>query len=382
MKIMLCMMILMTLAATDPDIEATGAVLIEMESGRVLWEKDCDKSLAMASTTKIMTAIMVLENADLDDIVTVSKRAAAAPRVKMDLTAGEEIPLKGLLYALMLQSSNDAAVAIAEHIGGTVEDFCAKMTEKAHLLGAVNTTFETASGLDTDNHYSTAHDMAIIARYALQNADFVELIRTPQFVTVSNKRTYDIINKNRLLNEYSGAMGVKTGFTNKAGHCFVGAAKRDDMQLISVVLASGWGNRGKEQKWVDTKRLLSYGFDNYEMQEVLKSGQSAGTLAVSRTRTPEIALYYEDGLILPVHINGEDIQLVAHFPSTVKAPIKANAPMGEGRIYINGDYFTSVLIKTAGAAERHDLKTSMEKVIKAFLRLGTSQDIEIILPEF
>ena len=382
MKIITSMIVLLALATAQPEVEAAGAVLIEMESGRVLLEKESKKSLAMASTTKIMTAIMVLENADLDDIVTVSKRAAAAPRVKMDLQAGEEIPLQGLLYALMLQSSNDAAVAIAEHIGGTVEDFCVRMTEKAHLLGAVNTTFETASGLDTDNHYSTAHDMAIITRYALQNPDFVELINTPQFITVSNKRTYNISNKNRLLNEYDGAMGVKTGFTNKAGHCFVGAAKRDDMQLISVVLASGWGARGKEQKWVDTKRLLNYGFANYEMQEIVKNGQPAGMLNVSRTRTPEVALYYDDSITLPVHKEGENIELVAHFPNVMKAPIKANAPMGEGRVYINGEHFASVLIKTAQSAERHDLKTSMEKVIKAFLRLGTSQELEIILPEF
>ena len=365
-----------------PDVDATGAIIIEMDSGRVLYEKNADQPLAMASTTKIMTAIMVLENADLDDIVTVSKRAASAPKVKMDLTAGEEIPLRGLLHALMLQSSNDAAVAIAEHVGGTVEDFCARMTTYAHSLGAVSTIFETPSGLDAGNHQSTAADLAILTQYALKNPQFVELINTPEFVTVSNKRTYNIYNKNRLLNEYQGALGVKTGFTNKAGHCFVGAAKRDDMQLISVVLASGWGAKGKEQKWVDTKRLLNYGFENYEIKEVLAHRTPAGTLNVERTKTPQIELFYDASVTLPLHKNGEDIKITAHFPELVKAPVLANDVVGEGYVYVNGELFATVPIQTASHADRHDLKTSMEKVIRAFLKLGTSQEINIVLPEF
>ncbi|MCL2169942.1 MAG: D-alanyl-D-alanine carboxypeptidase [Defluviitaleaceae bacterium] len=382
MKVFMLTCALWAIAAASPNVEATGAVLIEMDSGRVLWEKNSCQSLAMASTTKIMTAMIVLEQANLDDIVTVSKRAAAAPRVKMDLSVGEEIPLRGLLYALMLQSSNDAAVAIAEHVGGSVEEFCAIMTARAHSIGAINTTFETASGLDTDNHYSTAYDMALIARYALQNPDFVTLIGTPEFITVSNKRTYNITNKNRLLNEYAGAIGVKTGFTNKAGHCFVGAVRRGDMQLISVVLASGWGNKGREQKWVDTKRLMDYGFANFEMLEIVTAGQDAGTLNITRTRTPMVALFYGGAITLPINKSGEDIVLDPHFPYQMPAPVEAGTQVGEGRIYIDGKYFTSVPILTATSAARHDLKTSIEKVIKAFFRLGTSQEVEIILPEF
>jgi len=367
----------------EPKVEATGAVLVESGSGRVLWSKNKDEQMSMASTTKIMTAIITLEKASsLDEIVTVSKRAASAPKVKMFLDAGEEIRLDVLLYALMLQSSNDAAVAIAEHIGGTVEDFCAAMTTKAHELGAINTSFKTPSGLDAEGHYSTPHDMAIIAAYALQNPKFVEIINTSNYNAVSNKRTYSIVNKNRLLNEFGGAYGVKTGFTNKAGHCFVGVAQKDGMHLISVVLASGWGDKGREQKWIDTKQLLNYGFENFEIQQIVNQGDAAGILQITRTRTPQIGLFYNGELEMAVRKDGEDISVIPFFPEALPAPIEANIQIGEGRIYIQGEYFSSIPIYTAGSAERHDLKTSLEKVARAFLRLGTEQEIKVVLPEF
>ncbi|MCL2415667.1 MAG: D-alanyl-D-alanine carboxypeptidase, partial [Defluviitaleaceae bacterium] len=236
----------------EPDVCAQGAILMDFETGRVLWEKNAHEPMAMASTTKIMTAILAIELGNLKDEVVVSRRAEIAPRVKMYLRKGEIIALGDLLHALMLQSSNDAAVAIAEHIGGDVENFCIMMTAKAKEIGAENTVFETPNGLDGENHHSTAYDMALIARYALQNPKFNELINTPQTEVKSSRATYNIINKNRLLREFDGANGVKTGYTGKAGHCFVGSALRDEMQLISVAFACGWGQRGKEQKWIDT----------------------------------------------------------------------------------------------------------------------------------
>ena len=257
-------------AEEEIKVSAHGAILMDFETGRVLWEKNSKAPLAMASTTKIMTAIVALENGNLDDKVTVSKKAALAPEVKMHLSAGEEITLRDLLYALMLQSYNDSAVAIAEHISGDVASFCNQMTEKAKSLGAKDTVFETPNGLDAGDHHSTAYDLALITSYALKNEKFNEIINTSSYTAKSNLRSYDLYNKNRLLNEFQGANGVKTGFTGKAGHCFVGSAKRGDMQLISVVLASGWGTQGKEQKWIDTKRILSYGFEKYHYENIIK----------------------------------------------------------------------------------------------------------------
>ncbi|MCL2353156.1 MAG: D-alanyl-D-alanine carboxypeptidase [Defluviitaleaceae bacterium] len=365
-----------------PSVDAAGAVLIDMDSGRVLWEKDKDKELAMASTTKIMTAILAIEQGNLDDVVVVSKRAAAAPKVNMSLQAGEEIPLKALLYAIMLQSSNDAAVAIAEHISGDVEVFCKMMTTKAHALGATNTYFATPSGLDGDMHHSTAHDMAIIAQYALQNPTFVSIINTPSYHATSNKRSHDISNKNRLLNEYDGAFGVKTGFTNKAGHCFVGAAERGDLNLISVVFASGWGAKGKERKWIDTKNLLNYGFDNFEMVEVIGEGQPAGHIAVVRSRTPQLDLAYSHTLTLPLIKSSEDVKITPQIPTQIQAPINADTQIGYAQIHINGQHFADVPIHTTTPATRHDLKTSLEKVLKTFFSLGADEEITITLPEF
>ena len=366
-----------------PEVEAHGAILMDAASGRVLWEKDAHKPLAMASTTKIMTAILALEQGNLKDTVTVSRRAAIAPRVKMYLQEGEEISLSGLIHALMMQSSNDAAVAIAEHISGSVEEFCAAMTSKAHELGAHNTIFETPNGLDAENHQSTAYDMAIITRYALSNTMFLEIINTPQKTVTSSRTTYNITNKNRLLHEFEGANGVKTGYTGKAGHCFVGAARRDGMQLISVVFASGWGAKGKEQKWIDTKRILNYGFNNFGYETVVSEGDNAGCLTVTRSKTPVIQLYYGDSVMLPLNVSGmDDIELVPFFPKSMQAPIDDNQAVGEARIYIGENYFTSIPIYTSDSAERHDLKTSMEKVLQEFLRLGTDEPIKIVLPEF
>jgi len=380
----LCFVLTFNLAAAEmPNVEAHGAILMDAVSGRVLWEKDAHKPLAMASTTKIMTAIIALEQGNLADTVTVSRRAEIAPRVKMYLTEGEEISLGGLVHALMMQSSNDAAVAIAEHISGSVEEFCAAMTTKARQLGAHNTIFETPNGLDAENHQSTAYDMAIITRYALSNTMFLEIINTPQKTVTSNRTTYNIVNKNRLLHEFEGANGVKTGYTGKAGHCFVGAARREGMQLISVVFASGWGTKGKEQKWIDTKRLLNYGFDNFNNEVVVSEGDAAGCLSVTRSKTPLIQLYYGDSVMLPINVGGtDDVQLVPFFPSSMQAPIADNQAVGEARIYIGEDYFASIPIYTSDSADRHDLKTSMEKVLREFLRLGADEPIEIMLPEF
>ena len=357
-------------AQDTPKVAAHGAILVDALTGRVLWEKDAAKQLAMASTTKIMTAILALEMGDFDnDIVTVSRRAAVAPRVKMYLQEGEEIALSGLIYALMLQSSNDAAVAIAEFIGGSVEEFCAAMTAKARQLGAQNTIFETPNGLDAENHQSTAYDMALIARYAMSNTMFLEIINTVSKEVTSSRRTYNITNKNRLLHEFEGANGIKTGYTGKAGHCFVGAARRDDMQLISVVFASGWGPRGKEQKWVDTKEILSYGFDNFAYELILSEGDVAGVLAVERSRTPQIELYYGESILLP--LTAEERAAIAvepRFPAGLTAPVGENQAVGEGRIYLDGEYYASVPILTSQGATRHDFRTSVSKVWKEFTK--------------
>lgn len=361
-------------AEEEIKVSAHGAILMDFETGRVLWEKNSKAPLAMASTTKIMTAIMALENGSLDDKVTVSKKASLAPEVKMHLSAGEEITLRDLLYALMLQSYNDSAVAIAEHISGDVASFCNQMTEKAKSLGAKDTVFETPNGLDAGNHHSTAYDLALITSYALKNEKFNEIINTPSYTAKSNLRSYDLYNKNRLLNEFQGANGVKTGFTGKAGHCFVGSAKRGDMQLISVVLASGWGTQGKEQKWIDTKRILSYGFEKYHYENIIKEGVISDKVNVTRSRKGDIGLYITESLTIPITEEEKNaIHIDIDIPLTIEAPVAKDEVLGYANIYLGDELIKQIDIKTTESAERHDFETSIKKIITNWLNMAGSE---------
>ena len=353
------------------DINALGAILIDFYSGRILWEKDAHKKLAMASTTKIMTAILALENKnlDLEDQVIISKSVLAVPKVKLNLSPGEKIKLKYLLLALMLESSNDAAVAIAEHISGDVNKFCELMTQKAKEIGANNTNFQTPNGLDKENHFSTAYDMAIITRYAFKNPEFIKLINTPNASFSSDKKTYVLNNKNRLLREFDGANGVKTGFTGKAGHCFVGAAKKNNMQLISVVLGSGWGPKGKEAKWSDTKKILNYGFENYSYKKIINKNLIAGQVKINHSRTKNLNLIYDKDLILPVNLSEQrNLEIKINVPEILEAPIKKNQVLGSAKIFINNKYITQTKILAANNISRHDLKTSLKKIFSIWAR--------------
>ena len=364
-----------------PTVNALGAVLMDAETGRVLWGKNEHKPLPMASTTKIMTAVLALESGRMDETVTVSAKAAAAPKVKMSLSPDEEVRLGDIMLALMLESSNDAAVAIAEHLSGSVEAFCAEMTRKAHAIGAKNTIFETASGLDAGQHHSTPYDLALMTRYALTVPGFVELTNTRTANFSSNKRSYSFNNRNRLLSEYQGANGVKTGFTNKAGHCFVGAAKRDGMQLISVVLASGWGTQGRNQKWVDTKEILNFGFTHYEFQTIITAQEVAGSLPVTRSRSTAVDFVYDYDIRVPLN-GAEKAEVVFFYPESMQAPIEVGETVGSARVYIGEEFFKETSLISIGCAERHDYKTSLEKIANVYIGQVTNETVDIILPEF
>jgi len=366
-----------------PTVEAAAAILMDAETGRILWEKNAHQPMAMASTTKIMTAVLAIESGRMDEAVTVSSRAASAPRVKMGLSTGEKVRLGDLMLALMLESSNDAAVAVAEHLAGTVEDFCVLMTQKARELGAENTVFETPSGLDAGNHHSTAHDLAVITRYALAVPGFIALTNTAHASFKSDRREYSMNNRNRLLAEYSGANGVKTGFTGKAGHCFVGAARRDDMQLISVVLASGWGDKGRAQKWLDTKAVLDYGFNNFRFETIITAEDIAGEMPVTRSRAQVVEYAYGSGVKLPLSAEEKaDVTLTQYSPASVQAPINIGDTIGSAHVYIGEKFYSEVMLVATQAAARHDFKTSIEKVLNEYLGQMTGLPVDIVLPEF
>lgn len=364
----------------EPKVYAQGAVLIDFKTGRVLWQKNMNEELPMASTTKIMTAILALESGMLEDVTVASKRASSAPQVKMGIKEGEKHRLYDLLYPLMLMSANDAAIVIAEHISGSVEGFAQMMNEKAKEIGALNTEFVTPNGLDEGNHHSTAYDMALIARYALNNEEFVEIINTPS-ITIplknNDEKSYTFNNKNRLLKEYEGAIGVKTGFTGKAGNCFVGAAQRNGMELISVVLASGWGNSGKERKWSDTKNILNYGFENYQISEVISEDVNTGNVPVTKSKEGFVNTKIAESVFACVteeELNS--LKTVVNLKKSVEAPVKKNDVLGTASVYTqSGELLFQTDIVSCENIERHDLNSCIKKTINLWLNC----DFEFIL---
>jgi D-alanyl-D-alanine carboxypeptidase (penicillin-binding protein 5/6) len=351
------------------EIFAIGSVLMDSYSGRILWEKNYKKPLAMASTTKIMTAIFAIEKSkNLDKIICIDKSIIGIPKVKMDLVPGEKIELRNLLYALMLQSSNDAAVAIAKNISGSVDKFCEDITKKAKKIGAENTVFKTPNGLDKDDHHSTAYDMAKVTRYALKNKKFIDIINTPNISFKTNKKSYLINNKNRLLKEFKGANGVKTGFTGKAGNCFVGSAKRNGMQLISVVLGSGWGNSGRENKWTDTKKILNYGFENFAYKKIFYKNQIAARVEVLNSRKKTLDLIFNKDLILPL-CDDDKIRVVLKIPDALDAPIIKNKVLGKAIVFINNKTISELNLISNQNIARHDFKNSIKKIFRSWIKI-------------
>lgn len=261
-------------AGTDPEnLYSLSAVLMDGDSGRVLYSKDGTVPRPNASTTKVMTCILALENGSGDDYVQVSSYAASQPDVKLGLREGEQYYLEDLLYSLMLQSHNDSAVAIAEHIGGSVEAFSEMMNQKALRLGCKDTHFITPNGLDaedsTGTHHTTAEDLALIMQYAIRSSTFLKITQTESysFTDLSRQRNFSVQNTNALLHMTDGVLSGKTGYTGDAGYCYVCACKKGEKTFVVSLLGAGWPDH-KTYKWHDVLSLLDYGDKNYEYQTV------------------------------------------------------------------------------------------------------------------
>ncbi|WP_366921728.1 D-alanyl-D-alanine carboxypeptidase [Metallumcola ferriviriculae] len=247
-----------------PSITATNAVLIEAESGKILYNKDAFQPKPPASTTKILTALLALELTNAEDIVTVSENAASTGEASIHLIAGEKLTVEQLTKGAMIKSGNDAAVALAEHVAGNVELFSLLMNQKARLLGASHSNFVNPNGLPDERHLSTAYDLAVIAKYALSKKMFADVVdEKHETIPFNGQGKRYLRNTNQLLWKYAGANGVKTGTTRAAGSCLVASAKRNNLQLVSVVLKSG-------DRYGDSIRLLDYGFENFAVQYIPK----------------------------------------------------------------------------------------------------------------
>lgn len=313
-----------------------------------------------------MTAIYVIENCDLNEIATVSKNAAAQPKVHLGVQEGERYKVQDLLYALMLESFNDCAVILAEHVSGSVEQFCDEMTEKAQEMGCKDTSFETPNGLDGENHYTTPYDLARIAKYVLQNETFAGIITTKEysFSEIDGKRQTTVYNKDSFLDQYEGAIGVKTGFTNKAGYCFVGAVKHEGKYLISVVLASGWPPN-KTYKWKDTISLMKYGESNYEKCVVVKEQKRVGQIQVEKGKKQTVPISIEAGDEMLLSTD-DRIETRLNLKKQVEAPVKKRQKVGTLSIYVNGICYDTVDIRTTESTEKEGMDAVLLRLIQQY----------------
>lgn len=322
------------------DLYARSAVLMDADTGRVLFEKNGTEQMPMASTTKIMTLLVTLENADLEGCVTVSSYAASMPDVQLNIREGERYRLKDLCYSLMLESHNDSAVAIAEHVGGSVEQFAAMMNQKARDLGCFHTHFITPNGLDAEDengvHSTTAEDLARIMRYCMQKEEFLSITREPfwSFSDADGTRSFTVNNKNAFLHMMEGALTGKTGFTNDAGYCYVGALESKGKRLIAVVLACGWPNN-RTWKWSDTKKLMSYGLEQFHKKTVGVSALELEPLSVANGQQDMVKAIVEVKEKELLMKEGDEFRMEVVCKEEAEAPMEAGKVIGSVIYYMN-----------------------------------------------
>ena len=302
------------------DVSARSAILIEAETGKILYAENAHEKLPMASTTKIMTALVALEQGNTWETVTVDASAYGTEGSSIYLHLEEEIALKDLLYGLMLSSGNDAAVAIAVHIGGGTQAFADIMNKKAIELGAYNTNFVTPNGLHDEAHYTTAYDLARIAAEAMRNDTFREIVSTEYYRAETGEIARTFKNKNRILWEYAGGTGVKTGYTKAAGRCLVFAAEQDGMELIGVVLNC-------PNMFEDAKAMLDYGFENYETEVMVKAGATVARATVSGGEKSLLELTPSQDIIVPIEKGSS-----ANFRTRVYVDEGISAPVYRGDV--------------------------------------------------
>lgn len=320
----------------EPQINARAAIIYDRSTKQIIWGKNEMEKRAMASTTKIMTAIVVLENANLDDVVTISKKAAGTGGSRLKIRAEDKITVRDLLYGLMLRSGNDAAVALAEHVGESVEGFSGLMNKKAEQIGLKNTHFVTPHGLDDENHYTTAYELAILTDYALENSTFKKIVNTKSTQIRINENPMNIYNTNELLGVLPGVDGIKTGFTNNAGRCLVTSCTRDENQIITVVL----GCDTKKQRTSDSTKLIEYAYKNYKrinIEQMVKKefenwkqiNENRIYINKAKNKKMELELGSIEKKVIPIENDKQkDINFEINVIYNFEAPVDKNSKIG------------------------------------------------------
>ena len=319
----------------------------------------------MASTTKIMTGILALEKGNPDDIVTVSTNAASVEGSSIYLEAGEKQRLEDLVYGIMLSSGNDAAIAIAEHIGGTVEEFSQMMTQKAIEIGALDTCFENPNGLPEEGHFTTAYDLAIITAYALKNKKFSEIVCVKQKKIPWQSSQWDrlLTNHNKLLDMYEGCDGVKTGFTKAAGRCLVSSATRNGWKAVAVTLNA-------PNDWQDHIKMFNKSFDSYIVHTVINKNEHIKTIPVLYGKEDKILLKCKNNIDLVVKKDETDIiDIIYNVPNSVEAPIRFGQVLGDVSILLNNVKVKSINLYSDKSIEEVGLDITIAKIIKNWILL-------------
>lgn len=324
--------------SVEPTINSKYAIIIEKSTKTVLYEKSGYTKTPMASTTKIMTAIIAIENCELNESVKISKKAASTGGSTLGIKSDTTLSMETLLYGLLLRSGNDCAVAIAEHIAGNVESFSNLMNEKAKELNLINSHFITPHGLDSDNHFTTAYDLAILTIYALQNKTFSTIVNTKSSTIDMNGYPRDIHNTHELLGYTEGVYGVKTGFTGNAGRCLVTACKRNNLDIIIVVL----GADTKKIRTQDTLNLINYAYNNFEMidtSEILKDEfkKNISEIAINNSQEKaKLILNENPNYVYPIRKNEKNFSSSIYILENPIAPIEKNTKLGVIKLLLNG----------------------------------------------
>ena len=370
------------------DLYALSAVMMDADSGRILYEKEGETPRPNASTTKVLTCILALENSDGDDYVQVSANAASQPQVKLGLQKGEQYYLEDLLYSLLLQSHNDSAVAIAEHIGGCVEGFSDMMNAKAREIGCMDTHFITPNGLDAEDsdgtHHTTASDLARIMRYAIKNKVFLKIAQTKEysFSDLSKKRTFSVHNTNALFSMTDGVLAGKTGFTGDAGYCYVCAVQKDDRTFIIALLAAGWPGH-KTYKWHDTLKLLDYGKNNFYYRSFWQEPDLSyipvkGGIPESDSHTDDLlpdGIIYIGGQVKATEeekqqkilLNKDDrLQYQVRLKDELQAPVRKGEQIGRVIYMLNGQKIASFPILAVQNVDRITFLYCAELIFRNF----------------
>jgi D-alanyl-D-alanine carboxypeptidase (penicillin-binding protein 5/6) len=319
------------IAAKAPDIGAAAGVLMT-EDGRILWARDADLERAMASTTKIMTAIVALENGSLDEQVVITRRAARIGESAARLEEGATYPLGTLLEAMLVKSGNDASVAVAEHVGGSVEGFVAMMNDKASQLGLEHTSFANPHGLDAEGHHTSAADLATLARYAMSNDEFRRMVALEEIVIDGEDGPQELENSNLLIGTVEGATGVKTGWTSRAGYCLVGSAERQDAELFAVIL----GTADEMDRFQQAGLLLEWGFVHYAEQHLADTGEVLAKVRVADYLDRSVEAVVGAPANLPVFDLSGEVTRTVSVPESVDAPIARGDRLGTLSI-VQGD---------------------------------------------